>query len=100
MNGEIADILLVESPNSQKKFEKFSVIYVCKGDDAVNVIHDNGEKKRIHLKGFLFTNLFAFHKLQIFKGKDDEFKIAVVNQNEEDKSLVILRLEEGKFIKI
>lgn len=92
-------MLLVEAPNSQKNYEKFSIIYICKGDDALNIIHDNGEKKRIHLNNFVFSNTFSFHKLQICQGKEDGFKIVVVNQSEGDKSIAILRLEEGKFIK-
>jgi len=100
ISGELEDLILVEAPNSQKKFEKFSLIYVCKGEDAVNVIHDNGEKKAIHLNNFLFSTTFAFHKLQIFKGKNDEFSVVVVNQNDGDRSVAILRIEEGKFIKI
>lgn len=100
VTGELEDLILVEAPNSQIKYEKFSLIYVCKGEDAINVIHDNGEKKKVVLNGFAFSTTFAFHKLQIFKGKDQEFRILAVNQNDGDRSVAILKLDEGKFIKI
>lgn len=99
ISGDMADFILVEAVHSQKNYEKFGLVYICKGEDAINIIQDNGERRKLHLNNFTFYNTFGFHKLQIFQTNDQGFKIVVVNQNEGDKSIAILRLEEGKGFK-
>lgn len=99
VTGNIADLILVEATHSQKHYEKFGLIYICKGEDAIHIIQDNGERRRVPLNNFNFSHTFGFHKLQIFQGKGESFKVLVVNQNEGDKSIAILSIEEGKSIK-